>query len=179
MKKRLLAIAVIGAVLAFSAVMVASLKGNDKPGIEVNPPTEDEQPASTPQPAVYYTDSPDDYWIIKPHPQFPQVKPADPASDTDEDDDDTDEGNGNGNGNGNDNGNGNGQSDADKKHGLERAIEVHLRNMDKKQDAKNGESSSSQDGKGLENSLAHLQENLEKQTSKDNASSAHANSPNT
>ena len=171
-KKRLLAIAVVGAVLVISAVMVASLKGNDKPEITNNPPTDNEQPASTPQPAVYYTDSPDDYWTKEPHPQGPQMKPADSSSDTDEDDDDTDDGNGNGNGNGN------GQSDADKKHGLERAIEVHLRNMEKK-DAKGGESSSSHDGKGLENSLAHLQDNLEKHNSADDASSADANSHNT
>jgi hypothetical protein len=72
-KKRLLAIAVVGAVLVISAVMVASLKGNDKPEITTNPPTDNEQPASTPQPAVYYTDSPDDYWTKKPHPQGPQM----------------------------------------------------------------------------------------------------------
>lgn len=164
-KKRLLAITVIAAVLAISAVMIVSLKGNEKPEITTNPPADDEQPASTPQPAVYFKDAPDDYWIERPHYQGPVMKPVDSDSDTDEDDDDTDEGNDDGNGNGN------GQSDADKKHGLERAIEVHLRNMER-QDAKGGEHSSSHDGKGLENSLAHLQKNLEKHTAGDDSDDA-------
>ena len=153
-KKRLLALAVVGAVLVISAVSIASLKGNDKPEIETNPPADNEQPASTPQKAVHYTDSPDEQteWGRL---HGPQAKTVQPDDDDEDDEDDDDQGNGNGNGNGN------GQSDADKTHGLERAIEVHLRNMEK-QDANGGEHKSTNDGKGLENSLAHLQNNLEK-----------------
>jgi len=165
MKKRLLVIAVIGAALVLSTVMIVSLRGNDKPEITTNPPTDEEQPASTPQPAVYTFDSYDEYKANKPH---HEVAP----SDSEEEDDD--EGNGNGNGNGN------GQSDADKTHGLERAIEVHLRNMEKK-DAKMNENAMSHDsnGNGQENSLAQLQDNLEKQESRGNADSANAQTHNT
>ena len=163
MKKRLLALAVVGAVLVISMVTIASLKGNDKPEITTNPPADNEQSASTPQEAVYYTDLPEDQADWK-NMKVPQVKPIVPADDADEDDEDQDDDDGAGDGNGD--GNGNGQSDADKKHGLERAIEVHLRNMEK-QDAKGGEHASSHDGKGLENSLAHLQENLEKHSGND------------
>ena len=169
MKKKLFAIAVIGAALVISTVLVVSLKGNDKPEITTNPPTDDEQLASTPQPAVYTFDSYDEYKANRPHHTVPQTTPSDSEGD-DEDDDDADEGNGNGNGNG--------QSDANKTHGLERAIEVHLRNMEK-QDAKMNENAKSHDSNGLENALAHLQDNLEKQESRGAADSAIAQSHNT
>ena len=180
-KKRLLALAVIGAALALSAVMVVSLRGDDKPEITNDQPSAEEQPASTPMGDVYVYQAGSDDSIDKHH--GAPVKDAAPTTDVsdddgDDDDDDTGPGNGNGNGNGTGNGNGNGNGTGNgngnsgsdgtndtKAHGLERAIEVHIRNIEK-QDAKHNDSDagSHSHGNGLENSLEHLQMNLEKQT---------------
>jgi hypothetical protein len=154
--KRLLALTVVGAALVISAVLVVSLKGNDKPQITNDQPSTDEQPASTPPTAANTNPtSPNqnnDGMEIPTH----HGKPVKPAEDTTGDND-----------NGNGNGNGNGHSpDGAKAHGLERAMEVHVRNMEK-HDAKKGVDTASHDGKGLENSLDHLQTNLDKQSSHD------------
>ena len=46
--KRLLATAFVGTALVISAVFVVSMRGNDKPGIETNPPADDTQPDNSP-----------------------------------------------------------------------------------------------------------------------------------
>ena len=152
-KKRLLITAAVGAAIILSAVLIVSLSGDDKPGIETNPPPADIQPGPTQDtsddgsatPAVTPEPEEDDDGVDKPK---PKPRP----------------GNGGGNGNGDDGSDS--PAASGKKHGLERAIEVHLRNMEKQADKKGGSAdtgASADDGKGLENSLMHLQKNLEKQ----------------
>jgi len=110
LKKKLLATAAVGAVLIVSAVLVASLKGNDKPAIETNPPADDEPPASNTEPDT------DPDLPAEPATDVPDEGDDDgsptPPDDSEDDDDSSD-------------------ADDGKKKGLERAYQVHLRNMEK------------------------------------------------
>ena len=154
--KRLLALALVAAVLIVGAATIVSLTGNDKPNVTTNPKDTVEQPNDSPvTPVTTVADVPassDDS----------QTAPADsdePTNDTEPDDDE------NGDDNGNGNGNNNGTGDA-KAHGLERAIEVHERNIAKHANSPakaNGHANAHADpNHGLQNSLAKLNENLDK-----------------
>lgn len=117
LSKRLLATAFVGTALIISAVLIVSLKGNDKPTIETNPPADDTQPANSPVTPVTTTDV---------SPTTP-VAPTEPANER--------PGNGHHNGNGNGNGHhgddDNNSADDSQARGLARAIEVHQRNIEK------------------------------------------------
>ncbi len=115
--KRLLATAIVGTALVISAVMMVSMRGNDKPTIETNPPADDKQPANSPVTPQTNNVSPN---TVEP------TEPDEPTNDKP------------GNGHHNGNGNGNGHHDADddvadegKARGLARAIEVHQNNIEK------------------------------------------------
>ncbi len=156
--KRLLALALVAAVLIVGSATIVSLTGNDKPTVTTTPTDNLQRPHRTPvTPVTKISDLPassDDTQI--------------PPTDTDEPANDTDPGN-NGNGNGNGNGNHNGTGDA-KTHGLERAIEVHERNIAKHANSTanaNANANAHADpNHGLQNSLAKLNDNLEKMTEK-------------
>lgn len=175
----MLALIAAAAVLAVSAVAIVSLKGDDKPEITNELPGEDEQPASTPQTV---------YKPVKVEREFakfvPRTQSVDEAAadDTDDGGDDSYDGadDGDDTGGSEDEEPGQGDSDDgtpgnsgdDKKHGLERAIEVHERNLARKQvqveeRSLNGNCHGHGDGHGLENSLEHLQENLAKHAGAD------------
>ena len=116
--KRLLATAFVGTALVISAVFVVSMRGNDKPGIETNPPADDTQPDNSP--VTPETNN------VSPNTVVP-TEPDEPTNDK--------PGNGHHNGNGNGNGNGHNAdddiSDEGKARGLARAIEVHQKNIEK------------------------------------------------
>ena len=131
-KRRLLATAVVGMALVIGAVLVVSMKGDDKPIITTNPPPDDEEP------------------------QDAQVDPADDAEtlvspDDLEDDPDDPELPGN-----DENGPGdNGEDDPEKEgkaHGLQTAIQAHVETMEKAE--MKGQSVPT----GLQNSLQVLTE---------------------
>lgn len=144
MRKRFLIISAVAAALALSAVVVVTLSGNDKPIITTNPPAADEQPANAPVNPTEAVVTPDQ----------PQGPPA-------PDDDDQPEVPGH-----NGNGNGNGNSGSDKAHGLERAMEVHERNVAKKLANDKAASTNTDVPKGLQNSMDHLELNMEKLSDK-------------
>ncbi len=130
-KRRLLATAVVGMALVIGAVLVVSMKGEDKPIITTNPPPDDEEP------------------------QDAQVDPADDAEtmvspDDPEDDPDDPEVPGDGNGPGD-----NGEDDPERNgeaHGLLTAIQAHVETMEKTE--MKGQSVPT----GLQNSLQVLTE---------------------
>jgi len=110
-KRRLLATAVVGIALVIGAVLVVSMKGEDKPTITTNPPPDDEEP------------------------QDAQVDPADDAetmvspdeSEDDPDDPELPDDDENGPGD-------NGEDDPEtngKAHGLQTAIQAHVETMEK------------------------------------------------
>lgn len=112
LSRRLLATALVGAALVISAIMVASLKGDDKPVINVENPPADEEPQDAqvdPTPDIQ---------------DLPDTSDDDQNTDDDEDqddpddpelpDDDEDD-----------------PEDDDKATGLGRAIQAHVRNMEK------------------------------------------------
>ncbi len=148
--------ALVAAVLIVGSATIVSLTGNDKPSATTSPAEKNQRPYRSPvTPVTKISDMPassDDS----------QTPPAD----SDEPANDTAPGN---NGNGNGNGNHNGTGDA-KAHGLERAIEVHERNIAKHANSTakpNGHASAHADpNHGLQNSLAKLNENLDKMTEK-------------
>lgn len=171
LKKRLLALIAAAAVLVVSAVAIVSLRGDDKPEITNDVPGETEQPASTPH--TVYRPVIDELRSEFVHKYVVHAAPHsgsdDAANDADSgsdagDNDDTGGSDDQDDQSGSDSDDGApGNSGDGKKHGLERAIEVHEINLAKKQaqvdekgvgDAGNGH--------GLENSLEHLQENLAK-----------------
>jgi len=154
--KRLLALALVAAVLIVGAATIVSLTGNDKPNVTTNPMDKIQRPHRTPvTPVTKISDVP----ASSSDSQTPPTETDEPANDT---------GPGN-NGNGNGNGNHNGTGDA-KAHGLERAIEVHERNIAKHADSTakaNANADAHADpNHGLQNSLAKLNENLDKMTEK-------------
>ncbi|MEM3050239.1 MAG: hypothetical protein QXQ13_08120 [Thermoplasmata archaeon] len=173
----MLALIAAAAVLAVSAVAIVSLKGDDKPEITNELPGENEQPASTPQTV---------YKPVKVEREFAKFVPRTQsvnegaADDTDSGDDSSDGADGGDDTGGSEDEPGQGDSDDgtpgnsgdDKKHGLERAIEVHEINLARKQAQVeernlNGNGHGHGDGHGLENSLEHLQENLAKHAGAD------------
>ncbi len=124
--KRLLATAVVGVALVIGAVLVASLKGDEKPTITTNPPPADEEPQDaqvdpTPDDVVPDDDQDD--------PELPDDDEDGPGDD--DEDDPEDEG---------------------KAHGLQNAIQAHIRNMEK------AEMKGKSCPPGLENSLQLLTE---------------------
>lgn len=129
--KRLLATAVVGIALVIGAVLVASLKGDEKPTITTNPPPVDEEPQD-----AQVDPTPDDE---TPPPPPDDVVPDDDDQDDPDDpelpDDDED-----------------GPGDEGKAHGLQNAIQAHIRNMEK------FESKGKSCPPGLENSLQLLTE---------------------
>jgi uncharacterized protein YceK len=150
--KRLLALALVAAVLIVGAATIVSLTGNDKPNVTTNPTDMVQRPHRTPvTPVTKISDVP----ASSSDSQTTPTEPEEPANDT---------GPGNhGNGNGNGNGNNNGTGDA-KAHGLERAIEVHERNIAKHANSTaNAHANAHADpNHGLQNSLTKLNENLDK-----------------
>jgi len=120
--KRLLATAVVGAVLVISTALIVSLRGDEKPTVTTNPPAADNEPTVSPVTPVATTDTP---------PSTDQIVPTEPEEPTNER-----PGHGNHNGNGNGNGNTGDNDDSStandgKARGLARALEVHLRNKEK------------------------------------------------
>jgi len=145
LNKRLLLTTAAGVAVILSAVMLVSMQGNDKPSINTNPPHNERT-----QPPASNADIP-----------AATVVPTEPETDDEDNEQDPDDDQGPGN-NGNGNGNGNG-SDGPKKKGLERAIEVHERNIAKKVEKGNGNAQSNLDeSKGLAHSLEVLETNLDK-----------------
>ncbi len=143
LNKRLLLTTAAGVAIILSAVLVVSMNGNDKPIVTTNPPSNEQQPPASD------TDTPTANII---------VTPTGPGTN----DEDNEQGPGDHSGPG-DNGNGTGPSDAPKKHGLERAIEVHERNIAKKVEKGNVNALKNLDApKGLTHSLENLQLNLQK-----------------
>ncbi|OGS42080.1 MAG: hypothetical protein A3K67_03895 [Euryarchaeota archaeon RBG_16_62_10] len=112
LKKKLLVTAVVGGVLVLSAVLIASLGGNDKPSITTNPPAENEPPASNTAPDTD-SDLPDAPEAPDEDDDLEVPDQPDDGSDDDESGDDASDG---------------------KKTGLERAYEVHVRNLERMQD---------------------------------------------
>ena len=176
LKKRLLALIAAAAVLVISAVAIVSLKGDDKPEITNELPGDNEQPASTPQTAYKPVKEESEFAKFVPRPHASEEAAADDGDDDASDDADDDDTGGSeeepGQGDSDDGAPGN--SGDDKKHGLERAIEVHEINLARKQAqveerilSGNGNGNGHGDGHGLENSLEHLQENLAKHTGAD------------
>jgi hypothetical protein len=159
--KRLLALALVAAVLIVGAATIVSLTGNEKPSVTTNPTDTVQRPHRTPVTPVTTNSE------VPASPSETQTAPTEPT-DSDEPANDTAPGN-NGNGNGNGNGNNNGAGDA-KAHGLERAIEVHERNIARHANStanSNGHANAHADpNHGLQNSLAKLNENLDKMTEK-------------
>ena len=161
-KKRLLAIAAAGAALALSVVMIVSLSGDDKPTITTNPPPADDQPASTPTTSGGVSVTPDD--------EDEYGNPHGPGHDNGNQNDDSDDETGSDDGD-DETGDDDDEvppSEDNKTTGLEHAIEVHIRNMER-QAEKKGVSLESmmEEGKGLANALEHLQINLEKHQASD------------
>jgi uncharacterized protein YceK len=154
--KRLLALALVAAVLIVGAATIVSLTGNDKPSVTTNPTDMVQRPHRTPvTPVTTISDVP----ASSSDSQTPPTETDQPTNDT------VPGNNGNGNGNGNDNNNGTGDAKA---HGLERAIEVHERNIAKHANSiANAHANAHADpNHGLQNSLAKLNENLDKMTEK-------------
>jgi hypothetical protein len=145
LNKRLLMTTAAGVAVILSAVLLVSMGGNEKPSTNTNPPTNDEQPPASD------TDVP-----------ATNTVPTVPATNDEDDEQAPDDHQGPGD-NGNGNGNGGGSSDAPKKKGLERAIEVHERNIAKKIEKGNTNALKSLDSsKGLTHSLEVLKTNMDK-----------------
>jgi len=176
LKKRLLALIAAAAVLVISAVAIVSLNGDDKPEITNDVPGENEQPASTPQTAyrpVIEEKEFDHKYVVPAAGSGSEGGSDDSADDADDGSDagDNDDTGSSDDQSGSDSDDGApGNSGDDKKHGLERALEVHEINLAKKQaqvEEKGLSDNGNGDGHGLENSLEHLQENLAKHTAAD------------
>jgi len=113
LSRRLLATALVGVALVISAIMVASLKGDDKPTINVETPPADEEPQEdaqvNPTPDIQdLPDTSDDDQNTDDDEE--QDDPDDPELPDDDEDD---------------------PEDDDKATGLGRAIQAHVRNMEK------------------------------------------------
>jgi hypothetical protein len=146
LNKRLLLTTAAGVAIIMSAVLLVSMRGNDTPNITTNPPNDEQQPpaSDTDIPAAN---------------NEPNTEPTGPGTDDEPEEQGPDDDQGTG-----DNGNGNGNgSDAPKKKGLERAIEVHERNIAKKMEKGNPNALKNLDSsKGLTHSLEVLKTNLDK-----------------
>ncbi len=158
LNKRLLLTTAAGVAIIMSAVLLVSMGGNDKPIVTTNPPEDNDQ-----QPPASNADLPAANVIVPPN-----------GNDTDDGDDEQGPDDEKGPGH---NGNGNGPSDAPKKRGLERAIEVHEKNIAKKIAKGNvNVLEHMNDAKGLTHSLENLKLNLEKHGDnnvQENGSSGH------
>jgi len=145
LNKRLLLTTVAGVAIMMCAVLIVSLGGNEKPIVTTNPPTNDDE-----QPPASNTDTPATNTV--------PTGPEPTGEDDEQVPEDEDQGPGH-----NGNGNGGGSSDAPKKTGLERAIEVHERNIAKKIEKGNPSALKNLDAsKGLAHSLEVLKTNMDK-----------------
>lgn len=120
-KRRLLATAFVGIALVISAVLVLSLNGDDKPVVTTNPPAVDDEPqdaqvnptpdeedeAPVDEPDVVNDDDQDDDQDDQEDPELPDDD--DGPGDEDEDDPES----------------------CGKAHGLQMAIDAHVRNIEK------------------------------------------------
>lgn len=143
--KRLVATAVVGVALVIGAVLVASLKGDEKPSITTNPPPQDEEPQD-----AQVDPAPDE---DTPPPSSDNVAPDDDQDDQEDPELPDDDEDGPANGDEDD------PEDDGKGHGLQNAIQAHMRNMEK------FESKGKSCPPGLENSLQLLMELYEGQLS--------------
>lgn len=139
LKKRLVATAVMGMVLLMGVVLVASLNGDDKPVITTNPPPADEEPQDAqvdPAPdAETLPPASDDYQDEdQDDPCDPELPEDDEDGAVDDDEDDASE------------------DDGGKAHGLQIAIQAHIKNMEK------AEMKGKSVPPGLQNSLQLLTE---------------------
>jgi len=108
LNRRLLATAVAGFVLVVSAILVASMDGNDKPVVTTNPPPAD---GDEPQNAQ-----------VNPTPDAETTPPPDDADDVANDDQEEDQ---------DDQDEPELPEDEGKAHGLQTAIQAHIKNMEK------------------------------------------------
>jgi type IV secretory pathway VirB10-like protein len=132
LNKRLLVVAVVGAALILGVAMIVSLKGDDKPAINVNPPAADDEPVDdapvTPADEPYVPPTSDDDDDAADDPEEPGDDDVGPGDDDDD------------------------SSDDEKARGLARAAQVHQRNMERMMDK--GKTAPS----GLQQSLEMLAE---------------------
>ncbi len=137
MNRRLLATAMVGIALVISAVLVVSMKGDDKPTITTNPPPADEEPQDaqvdpTPDAETLPPPPDDDQNDYQDDPDDPELPVEDEDGPGDDDEEDPEE--------------------KGRARGLEKAIQAHIRNLEKAD--MNGKSSPP----GLQNSLQLLTE---------------------
>jgi len=141
LNKRLLLTTAAGVAIIMSAVLLVSMHGDEKPTVTTNPPANEQQPPAS------NTDVP-----------AANTVPTGPG--TSDEDDEQDHGDDQAPG---DNGNGGGSDAPTKKKGLERAIEVHERNIAKMVEKGNVNALKNLDSsKGLVHSLEVLKTNMDK-----------------
>jgi len=143
--RRLLATAVAGLALVISAVMVASMNGDDKPAVTTNPPL-----AADEEPQDAQVDPTPDAETLPPTNDDPDEVPDDDQGEDQDDPDDPELPEDDEDGPGDDDEDD--PEDEGKAHGLQTAIQAHIKNMEKTE--MKGKSTPA----GLENSLQLLTE---------------------